>query len=152
MVLGFRFVLEALGFSQTLKPKAAAATFITLPEILESHQETYYSVKRDLLQCQKRPTIASKETLPEILESHRPSTIYTIKQLCERKYFWKILPPGAVPPSRNGPLQTSHVTSPPPCRRRFYGDFGRIKRVPSTHVPAAMGWKGQWENTFCKRS
>jgi len=25
-------------------------------------KETYYSVKRDLLQCQKRPTTASKET------------------------------------------------------------------------------------------
>ncbi len=24
--------------------------------------ETYYSVKRDLLQCQKRPTTVSKET------------------------------------------------------------------------------------------
>jgi hypothetical protein len=25
-------------------------------------KETYYSVKRDLLQCQKRPTTVSKET------------------------------------------------------------------------------------------
>jgi hypothetical protein len=28
----------------------------------ECVQETYYSVKRDLLQCQKRPTTVSKET------------------------------------------------------------------------------------------
>jgi hypothetical protein len=30
-------------------------------------KETYYSAKRDLLQCQKRPTTVSKETYYSIL-------------------------------------------------------------------------------------
>jgi hypothetical protein len=29
-------------------------------------KETYYSVKRDLLECQKRPTIVSKETYSRV--------------------------------------------------------------------------------------
>jgi len=35
-------------------------------------KETYYSVKRDLLQCQKRPTTVSKETYYSV---KRPTTV-----------------------------------------------------------------------------
>jgi hypothetical protein len=35
---------------------------MTEPSATIVSKDTYYSVKRDLLQCQKRPTIVSKET------------------------------------------------------------------------------------------
>ena len=38
-------------------------------------KETYYSVKRDLLQCQKRPTTVSKETY------YRPTVVYALEWL-----------------------------------------------------------------------
>ena len=54
-------------FKKKLKKKVKQSLF-QLPRVIASFderqvsKETYYSVKRDLLQCQKRPTTVSKET------------------------------------------------------------------------------------------
>ena len=54
-------------------------------------KETYYSVKRDLLQCQKRPTTVSKETyysvkrdLEEVLEKKVRSADKKCAPVCAR--------------------------------------------------------------------
>ena len=43
-------------------------------------KETYYSVKRDLLQCQKRPTTVSKETYYSEAKAGQGTTTKNIKQ------------------------------------------------------------------------
>jgi len=55
----------------------------------ECVQETYYSVKRDLLQCQKRPTTVSKETYYSVKRDllqrqKRPTTVS--KETYYRRY------------------------------------------------------------------
>jgi hypothetical protein len=59
-------------------------------------KETYYSVKRDLTQCQKRPTTVSKETYysakRDLLQCQkRPTTVS--KETCLASFFFIVLAP-----------------------------------------------------------
>ena len=73
-------------FDRRPTAKTASDLFHRLPV----SEETYYSVKRDLLQCQKRPTTVSKETYYSVKRDllqcqKRPTTVsketyYSVKR------------------------------------------------------------------------
>jgi hypothetical protein len=56
----------------------------------EVTKETYYSVKRDLLQCQKRPTTPACQWSVQILRTLVYKYIYYIIIYLYREYFLKI--------------------------------------------------------------